>query len=64
GDDYISIHFSEPDMTLKGDAAWVRGTIDIVLNTDGKDTPIGLKVLYVFTKQDAYWKLLSRQAVR
>lgn len=64
GDDYLSVNFSNPDITLKGNAAWVRGNIDIVLMTDGKENPISLKVLYVFTKQDGYWKLLSRQAVR
>lgn len=64
GDDYLSVNFSNPDITLKGEAAWARGNIDIVLMTDGKENPINLKVLYVFTKEDGYWKLLSRQAVR
>lgn len=63
-DDYKSIGFTDQDVTLKGDTAWVRGTIHIVLITDGKENPITLKVLYVFTKQDGYWKLLSRQAIR
>lgn len=64
GDDFLSINFSKPDTTIKGETAWVRGNINIVLMTDGKENPISLKVLYVFTKQDGYWKLLSRQAVR
>jgi hypothetical protein len=63
-DHYKSIDFTDMDVTLKGDAAWVRGTIHIVLQVDGKDNPLTLKVLYVFTKQDGYWRLLSRQAIR
>ncbi len=63
-DDYISIGFTDQDITLKGSTAWVRGTIHIVLLTDGKENPLNLKVLYVFTKQDGYWKLLARQAIK
>jgi sugar phosphate isomerase/epimerase len=64
GDDYISIDFTDQDNTIKDDMAWVRGNINIVLMTDGKENPINLKVLYVFGRQDGYWKLFSRQAVR
>jgi sugar phosphate isomerase/epimerase len=64
GDDYISIDFTDQDITIKDDMAWVRGNINIVLMTDGKETPINLKVLYVFGRQYGYWKLFSRQAVR
>jgi sugar phosphate isomerase/epimerase len=64
GDDYISIDFTDQDITIKDDMAWVRGNINIVLMTDGKENPINLKVLYVFGRQDGYWKLFSRQAVR
>lgn len=63
-DDYKSISFTDQDVTLKGNVAWVRGTIHIVLLAEGKENPLILKVLYVFTKQDGYWRLLSRQAIR
>ena len=63
-DDYQSIEFTDEDITIKGNAAWVRGMIHIVLMNEGKELPLHLKVLYVFTKQEGYWKLLSRQAVR
>jgi|GEM_PF-698734 len=62
-DHYKSVDFTDQDLTIDRDAAWVRGIIHIVLMVDGKESPITLKVLYVFTKQDGYWRLLSRQAV-
>ena len=63
-DHYKSVDFTDQDLTIDRDAAWVRGIIHIVLMVDGKESPITLKVLYVFTKQDGYWRLLSRQAVK
>ncbi len=63
-DHYKSVDFTDQDLTIEGNAAWVRGIIHIVLIVDGKENPITLKVLYVFTKQDGYWRLLSRQAVK
>lgn len=63
-DDYTAINFSDQDITLKGDTAWVRGNATFGMLTDGKESAVALKLLYVFSKEDGYWKLLSRQAVR
>lgn len=58
------IEFSTPDITVKEDVAWVRGTMQAELVTNGATNPITLKILYVFTKENGFWRLLARQAVR
>lgn len=63
-DDYLSIEFADQDVTLKGDTAWVRGNIKIVLLADEQENNFHLKVLYVFSRQEGYWKLLARQAIK
>ena len=62
--DFSKIDFQDMDITVKGDVAWARGVMNAVLISNGKENPIGLKILYVFTKENGYWRLLSRQAVR
>lgn len=62
--DFASIDFPDPDITVKGDVAWVRSTMQAVLVNNGNTTPITLKMLYVLTKENGFWRLLARQAVR
>ena len=62
--DYQVVEFTEPDITISGPSAWVRGKLHIVLVAEGTENTIDLKVLYTFSKKDGYWKLLSRQAIR
>lgn len=62
--DFAKIEFPDPAITVKGEVAWVRSTLQADLLNDGNTTPISLKMLYIFTKEDGYWKLLARQAVR
>ncbi|MEZ5039508.1 MAG: TIM barrel protein [Saprospiraceae bacterium] len=62
--DFVKIDFPNPDITVKGDVAWVRGTMQAELLTNGNTNALVLKTLYVFTKEDNNWRLLARQAVR
>jgi sugar phosphate isomerase/epimerase len=62
--DFTKIDFNDVDITVKYGTAWVRGNMNAELMADGKVNPIALKILYVFSKNGGYWKLLSRQAVR
>ncbi len=62
--DYIKIDILSQDITLKGEAAWVRNTMDVTLPDGDKTKVLNLKVLYVWVKENGIWKLLARQAVR
>ncbi|MFH6604751.1 DUF4440 domain-containing protein [Maribacter algicola] len=62
--DFSKIDFPDPDITIKENAAWVRSTMQAELVNDGKPNPITLKILYIFIKENGFWKLLARQAVR
>ena len=62
--DFTKIDFDDANITVKDGTAWVRGNMNAELMADGKVNPIALKILYVFSKNGGYWKLLSRQAVR
>ncbi|NJB70101.1 sugar phosphate isomerase/epimerase [Saonia flava] len=64
GSDFAKIEFADQDITVKGNVAWVRGVMQADLVNAGVTSPITLKMLYVFTKESGYWKLLARQAVR
>jgi sugar phosphate isomerase/epimerase len=62
--DFASIEVTDEDITVKEDVAWVRFNMAAELINNGATTPIALKMLYVFNKENGFWKLLARQAVR
>lgn len=61
---YTKIAFTNQDITLKGNTAWVRGNMEADIINNGNPGQLTLKVLYIFVKEDSIWKLLARQAVR
>ena len=62
--DFAKIDISDQDITVKGDVAWVRFNMAAELINAGATTPIALKMLYIWTRENGIWKLLARQAVR
>lgn len=62
--DFAKIDFPNPDITVKGDVAWVRNVMNADVLDGGKANKISLKILYVWVKEDGNWKLLARQAVK
>jgi len=62
--DFTEINFENPDITVKGNVAWVRAIMKAKTMAAGKSNDVTLKVLYVWTKDDDIWKLLARQAVK
>lgn len=62
--DFKAIELQAPDIRIKSDVAWVRGIMHAeVLSSAGTDQ-IEFKILYVFIRENAAWKLLARQAVK
>ncbi len=61
---FTRIDFTDQEITIKGDVAWVRGVMDADLLSGQNTSNIKLKILYVWTKDSGIWKLLARQAVR
>ena len=62
--DFAEITVSDQDITIKGEAAWVRFNMAAKLMNAGTTTPITLKILYVWIRENGNWKLLARQAVK
>lgn len=61
---FTRIDFTDQEITIKGDVAWVRGVMDADLLAGQNTTTIKLKILYVWTKDSGIWKLFARQAVK
>lgn len=61
---YKSITLSEPSVTVVGNNAIARHIFSAEFEADGKPGTARVGVLQVWTKQDARWKLLARQAFR
>lgn len=62
--DFVTIDFGTPDITVKGDVAWARSIMKADVKDGGVANSISLKILYVWIKEQGYWKLLARQAVK
>ena len=62
--DFAKIKMSDKEIVQKGSTAWVRFIMNADVVSDGKTTPITLKVLYIWVKEGSDWKLLARQAVK
>lgn len=62
--DFVTIVISDQTIKVVGDAAIVRHTLTADTNDSGKPGKVQIKILGVWQKQGADWKLLARQAVR
>lgn len=62
--DYGKIEVKNQDITIKGNVAWVRCNMVAEIVETAGNRLLDLKTLYVWTKENGYWKLLARQAVR
>lgn len=62
--DFVTVAITEQTVAVVGPNAIVRHTLTADTNDSGKPGKVALKVLGVWQKQGAQWKLLARQAVR
>lgn len=62
--DFATLNLSEQTITVAGNTAIVRHTLDADTNDNGKTGTVHLKVLLVWLKEGGEWKLLARQAVK
>lgn len=62
--DFVKIDLSGQTITVVGNAATVRHTLDADTNDGGKPGTVRLKILLVWVKEAGAWKLLARQAVK
>ncbi len=62
--DIVKIDVTNQEITIKGDVAWVRSITTIENLDGGKNNIIPLKLLYVWTKENGFWRLFARQPVR
>ncbi|NCI51629.1 nuclear transport factor 2 family protein [Sediminibacterium roseum] len=62
--DFVTIDLSEQTISIVGNTAIVRHTLNATTNDGGKPGTVKLKLLLVFTKEKTGWKMLARQAVK
>ena len=62
--DFVTIELSEQTISISGKTAIVRHVLNGTTNDGGKAATVKLKVLLVWQKEKAGWKLLARQAVK
>jgi ketosteroid isomerase-like protein len=62
--DFVSINVSEQTFSISGKTAIVRHVLMAKTNDNGKPGEVNLRVLLIWQKQGAQWKLLARQAVK
>lgn len=62
--DFVTLDLSEQTVRVVGDTAIVRHVLTADTNDGGKPGNVKIRVLQIWQKQGADWKLLARQAVR
>ena len=62
--DFVTIAITEQTIKVVGDTAIVRHALAAQTNDSGKPGTVSLKVLGIWQKQGATWKMIARQAVR
>jgi hypothetical protein len=62
--DFVTLDLTEQTVALSGDVALIRHALSAQTNDSGKPGTVSLKVLQVWQRQGAQWKLVARQAVR
>ena len=62
--DFVTLDLTDQTIHVSGDVAIVRHVLSAKTNDNGNPGEVKLKVLTVWQKQKAGWKLLARQAVK
>jgi len=62
--DFVSIDITDQTINIKGKTAIVRHRLNAVTNDNGKPGNVKLIVLLVFSKEQGYWRLFARQALK
>ena len=62
--DFVTIDLTEQTISISDKVAVVRHILTAKTNDGGKPADVHLRVLLVWQKQKAGWKLLARQAVK
>lgn len=62
--DFVTLNLSDQTITVAGNTAIVRHTLDGDTKDNGQAGTVHLNVLLVWVKEGGGWKLLARQAVR
>lgn len=62
--DFVTMDLSEQTISISGDTALVRHTLNADIKDGGVANTIKLGVLLVWQKQQGEWKLLARQAFK
>ena len=62
--DFVTIDLTEQTISISDKVAVVRHVLTAKTNDGGKPADVHLRVLLVWQKQKAGWKLLARQAVK
>ena len=62
--DFVTIDLSEQTVSVSDNVAIVRHILNAKTNDGGKPGEAHLRVLLIWQKQKAGWKLLARQAVK
>lgn len=62
--DFVTIDLREQTVTISGDTAVVRHTLNADIKDGGIPNTIELGILLVWQKQAGEWKLLARQAFK
>ncbi|MET0544023.1 MAG: nuclear transport factor 2 family protein [Variovorax sp.] len=62
--DFVTIAITDQTIKVVDNVAIVRHTLTADTNDSGKPGKVSIKILGIWQKQGADWKLLARQAVR
>jgi ketosteroid isomerase-like protein len=62
--DFVTIELKDQTIQVAGETAIVRHLLNAQTNDSGKPGEVHLKIMLVFHKTKAGWKLLARQAVK
>lgn len=62
--DFVTIDLTEQSITVSGETAIVRHTLNATTNDGGKPGTVALTIMTVWQKQHKHWVLLARQAVK
>jgi ketosteroid isomerase-like protein len=62
--DFVTINLTEQTITVSKQTAIVRHILNATTNDNGKAGEVHLKVMQVWQKEKASWKLLARQAIK
>ena len=64
GSDFVTIDLADQVITVSGKTAVVRHNLSAKTNDNNKPGEVHLRIMLVWQKQKAGWKLLARQATK